>query len=178
MCMRKMRVPIRWKFTAGFLTASGDRQTLDNLAAVWRSWSEQVRPQGQSVSWADVKGNIVLKLVAAPSASDTWEIHETSLILMERNRGVQRSFFRTTDFDTFGEKQFGPPITKSDGYDLVTRILEAFSGDEMKVMGEIVEKAKHRRPTGCHDGPSAEQDRLSIRRRKRCPGCNVAGAAG
>ena len=39
----------------------------------------------------------------------------------------------------------------------------------MKVEG------KHRRPTVWHDGSTSVQDRISKRRRKRCPGCNVAG---
>ena len=57
--------------------------TLEKLEAVWRSWSEQDWPFRQAVSSADVKANIVVK----PAA----EIHETSLMLMEWDRGAQRS---------------------------------------------------------------------------------------
>ena len=78
----------------------------------------------QAVSWADVNANIVVKPVTSPIASDPWEINETSLILMEGDRGAQGSFFRTTKFDSFGEKQCGPPILESDWYDLMSRILD------------------------------------------------------
>ena len=68
------------------------------------------------MTWADVKAHIVVKPVASPIASDPLEMHETSLLLMECDNGAQRSFFRTFEFDMFGDKQFGPPLVKSDGY--------------------------------------------------------------
>ena len=63
----------------------------------------------QAVSWADVNANFVVKPVTSPIASDPWEINETSLMLMEGDRGAQRPFIRTIEFDSFGEKQCGPP---------------------------------------------------------------------
>ena len=84
-------------------------QALEKLAAVWRSCGGQDWLVRQAVSWADVKANIVVKPGAAPSASDPWVTHGTLLVLMECDR-AQRSFFRTAEFDSFGEKQFGPPI--------------------------------------------------------------------
>ena len=45
------------------------------------------------MTWADVKANIVMKLVTAPVTSDPWEIHAISRMLMECDRGAQGSFF-------------------------------------------------------------------------------------
>ena len=74
------------------------------------------------MSSAVVKDSIVVNPVAASIASDTWETHETSLMQMECARGAQRSFFRTTEFDSFCEKQFGPPTMESDWYDLMSEM--------------------------------------------------------
>ena len=69
---------MRWDSIAGFWAAKE--------AIQWKTWSEQDRPTRQAVTWADVKANIVVKPVASPIASDPWEIHETSLMLMECDR--------------------------------------------------------------------------------------------
>ena len=45
-------------------------QTLEKPAAAWRSRSDQVWLIGQSVSWAHVKANVVVKPVSAPIVSD------------------------------------------------------------------------------------------------------------
>ena len=130
------------------------------------------------MSWADVNANIVVKPVTSPIASDPWEINETSLILMEGDRGAQRSFFRTTEFDSFGEKQCGPPRIESDWYDLMSRILDATQADEKKGMGKIVGKAKHRRPTAWEKGHRPEDERVSKGGRKRGSGWYDAGTVG
>ena len=93
------------------------------------------------MTWADVKAHIVVKPVASPIASDPLEMHETSLMLMECDNGAQRSFFRTFEFDRFGDKQFGPPLVKSDSFDLISRISEAVPASEIQGMGDIVRKA-------------------------------------
>ena len=51
-------------------------------------WGEHDRPMEQAMTWADVKANIMVKEVAAP-----WEMYEAALMLMECDRGVQRSLF-------------------------------------------------------------------------------------
>ena len=48
---------------------------------------------------ADVTTNIPVKPLAALIAS---------YLMMECDRGAQRSFFRTAEFDSFGEKQCCP----------------------------------------------------------------------
>ena len=60
----------------------------------------------QAVTWTDVKANIVVKNVASPVTIGPWEIQETSLTLVECDSGVQRSIFRTFEFDCFGSKRF------------------------------------------------------------------------
>ena len=59
---------MRWKVTARLLAAQG--ATLEELAALWRAWSDQDRSNRQSVTWADVKTNVVVKQVASPDSSD------------------------------------------------------------------------------------------------------------
>ena len=67
----------------------------------------------------------MVKEVPAPATNDPCEMYEASLMLMECDSGAQRSFFRT--FDTCGSKQSGAPLTESDWYDSVTRIIENYS---------------------------------------------------
>ena len=50
-------------------------------------------------------------------------MYEASLMLMGRDGGAQRAFFRTFEFDSCGSKQFGPPSMESDWYDLVSRLI-------------------------------------------------------
>ena len=82
-------------------------------------------------------------------------------MLTECDRGAQRSFFRTFEFDSFGSKQFGPPLVKSDSFDLKSRILEAVPASEIQGMGDIVKKASTGVRRQWHEGHSSEQDGLS-----------------
>ena len=50
-------------------------------------------------------------------------------------------FFRTSEFDGFGSKQFGPPLMELDWFDLVSRLIEISVADEMRGLGEILRKA-------------------------------------
>ena len=75
--------------------------------------------------WAVVKANNVVKTVASTTSSDPWEVHETPLMLMECDRGAQRSFLRTAEFDSFGDTQCGLLINGIGLYDLMRGILDA-----------------------------------------------------
>ena len=63
MRVRQMCASVSWMFPGGHVMVQG--QTLEKLAGVWTTWSEQDLPIRQAVSWADVKAHIVVKLVAA-----------------------------------------------------------------------------------------------------------------
>ena len=93
------------------------------------------------MTWTDVKANIVVKNVASAVTSDPWDIHETSLVLMDCDSAAQRSFFHTFELDSFGSKQYDPPLMASDWCVLNSRILDAISVDEINGVGEIVKKA-------------------------------------
>ena len=80
-CMNRMRVPTRWEATAGSLAAKGPHT--GEIGSAVEAWSEQDRLFRQAVTWAGVKANVVVKQVASPVTVDPWEIHETSLMLME-----------------------------------------------------------------------------------------------
>ena len=90
------------------------------------------RPMEQAVNRADVKANNAVKQVASPVTSDPWEIHDTALMLMGCDSGAQRSFFRASEFDSCGSKQFGPPLTESGCCDLVSRLFDIMPADEVK----------------------------------------------
>ena len=62
-------------------------------------------------------------------------------MLVECDNGAQRSFYRTFEFDRFGDKQFCPPLVKSDSFDLISRISEAVPASEIQGIGDIVRKA-------------------------------------
>ena len=80
MCTRKMCALTKWEFTEGCLQQYGPHGV------------NRTGLQGRRCLGADVRANIVVKPVAAPIASDPWEVHDTSHMLMECNTGAQRSF--------------------------------------------------------------------------------------
>ena len=57
--------------------------TLEQLAEFGKVWSVYDRPMDQAVTWADVKSDIVVREVAAPATSASWETYEAALILTE-----------------------------------------------------------------------------------------------
>ena len=92
-----------------------------NLEEVECDW-----PLEHAEAWADVKANVVVKEVFLATLG---------------NCGAQRLFFRTSEFDGFGSKQFGPPLMELDWFDLVSRLIEISVADEMRGLGEILRKA-------------------------------------
>ena len=71
----------------------------------------------------------MVKPVASPIARHWWEIHETSLMMRACDRGAQGSFFRTAEFDSFGDTQFWPTYNSFGLYDLMRGILDAAQAD-------------------------------------------------
>ena len=129
-----MRAFIRWEVTTE-CTGGFRSRTLEELVAFWKAWSDYDRPMEHAVTWADVKASIVVKEVAALATKDPWKMYEASLMPMECDSGVHRSFFRTFQFDSCGSKQFGLPLMESDWYDLVSGLIEIAPADEMRCMG-------------------------------------------
>ena len=84
----------------------------------------------RQVLWVDVKANIVVEFVAAPSKNIQREIHETPFQLMECDRGAQCSYHCAFAFDSCGSTQFHPTRMMSDWYDLMSRSLKATPVDE------------------------------------------------
>ena len=62
-------------------------------------------------------------------------------MLVDYDSGAQRLFFRTSEFDGCGSKQFGPPLKESDWFDMVSRFIEISVADEIRGLGEILRKA-------------------------------------
>ena len=115
-------------------------RTLEKLTFLWKTrsvigrWSRLRRGQ-------DVKTNLVVKEVAALVSFVSWELYESALMLVEYDSGAQRLFFRTSEFDGCGSKQFGPPLKESDWFDMVSRFIEISVADEIRGLGEILRKA-------------------------------------
>ena len=105
------------------------------------------------------------------------EVLEASFMLTDIDSGVQRSFFRTFEFDRCGSRQVGPPLMESHWYDLVSRILEIIPADEMKGMGEKVRKANTSVRRHCIRATVFEKDSVGKRGRRRCSGCDGVGPA-
>ena len=70
--------------------------------------------------------------VAALVSFVSWELYESALMLVEYDSGAQRLFFRTSEFDGCGSKQFGPPLMESDWFDMVIRFIEISVADEIR----------------------------------------------
>ena len=115
-------------------------RTLEKLTFLWKTWSVIGRwsrlRRGQ-----DVKTNLVVTEVAALVSFVSWELYESALMLVEYDSGAQRLFFRTSEFDGCGSKQFGPPLKESDWFDMVSRFIEISVADEIRGLGEILRKA-------------------------------------
>ena len=71
----------------------------------------------------------MVKEVAAPATSVSWNIYEAALMLMECDSRAQRTFFSTFEFDGRGTKQLNPPLVESDWYKLVGRLIEIIPDD-------------------------------------------------
>ena len=78
---------------------------MEELAEIWKAWSVYERPIKQAVTWADVKGNIMVEVATALATASSRKIFQTTLTLMEHDIRMQRTFFRTFEFDSFGSMQ-------------------------------------------------------------------------
>ena len=93
---------------------------------------------------------------------------------MECDRGAPRSFFRTSEFDSCGSKQFGPTLMESDCHNLVGRLIEMLPADDAKEMGESGQESKYGCQEAWHQGHYLGQDSSLIGGMRRLP--RLAGA--
>ena len=94
---------------------------------------------------------------------------------MECDRGAQRSFSLTAEFDSVSDKQCGPPITEPDWHDLMSRILDAIPADEMKWMGEIDRKANKEGVRRPGTGATVLSKMGSVKKGSDVPGVMMPG---
>ena len=82
--------------------------------------------------------HIVVTPVAAPLASDPWETHETSLMLVATS-------------------SLARPCQNLVWYRFTSRILDAMPADELKVDGLNDQQGKHRRPNAWYKGHNSKE---------------------